>query len=149
MTERAAGLVWYLSAKLHDRRIPLIPRALKYVNYFLWRAILPPEAKLSSPVLLKHYGLGVVIHPNTTIGDRVVIYHGVTFAAESYLGSPFNIVIGDDVVVGAGAIIIARPDTGLTIGSGARIGAGAVVTQNVPARATVVGNPARLIERGQ
>ena len=89
--------------------------------------------------MLDHYGLGVVIHPNVTIGDRVRIYHGVTLAAETWVGSEHRIVVGDDVMIGAGAMVVARTNTSLHIGNGARIEAGAVVTKDVP---PVVGSPA-------
>lgn len=57
-------------------------------------------------------------------------------------------MIGDDVIIGTGAIVIARPNTGLSIGDGARVGAGAVVTKDVAPGQTVVGVPARPVGAG-
>ena len=96
-----------------------------------FKAILPPQARIERDLQLEHYGLGVVVHPNVVIGKRVRIYHHVTLASETWIGSEHKIVIGDDVVIGAGAIVIARTNTSLTIGQGARVGAGAVVTRDV------------------
>ena len=120
-----------------------MPRLLKAVIFLVYKAVLPCEAALGRDLTLDHYGLGVVVHPNVTIGDRVRIYHGVTLAAETWIGSEHRIYIGNDVLIGTGAIIVARPNTSLVIGDGARVGAGAVVTGDVPPGVTVVGVPAR------
>lgn len=135
--------LWRWSRPAYRRRIPLVPRLLKTVIFLVFHAILPCEAVVGRDLMLEHYGLGVVIHPNVTLGDRVRIYHGVTLAAETWVGSEHRIFVGDDVVIGAGAIIVARTNTSLYIGNGARIGAGAVVTKDVPPGVTVVGSPAR------
>jgi serine O-acetyltransferase len=135
--------LWWLSCQAQARRIPVLPRLLKFVNFVLYRAILPPEAILKEPVHLRHYGLGIVIHPNTEFGRNVALYHQVTIAAETWIGSPYRVRVGNNVLVGAGAKIVPPPDTGLVIGDNARIGANAVVTKDVPAGVTVVGVPAR------
>jgi serine O-acetyltransferase len=135
--------LWWLSCRAHVRRIPVLPRLLKFVNFMVYRAILPPEAVLKERVHLRHYGLGIVIHPNTEFGRNVALYHQVTIAAETWIGSPYRVRIGNNVLVGAGAKIVPPPDTGLVIGDNARIGANAVVTKDVPAGVTVAGVPAR------
>jgi serine acetyltransferase len=98
-------------------------------------------------LVLEHHALGVVIHPNVRIGNGVRIYHGVTLAGESWIGSGHNIEIGDGAVIGVGAIIVPRTNRGLRIGRNAAIGAGAVVTNDVADGTTVVGVPARPIDR--
>ena len=135
--------LWRWSRAAYRRKIPLVPRALKTMIFLIYKAILPCEAVVGRDLILDHYGLGVVIHPNVTIGDRVRIYHGVTLATETWVGSEHRIFVGDDVMIGAGAIMIARTNTSLHLGSGATIGAGAVVTGDVPPGVTVVGSPAR------
>ena len=135
--------LWRWSRAAYRRRIPIVPRLLKTVIFLVYHAILPGEARVGQDLMLDHYGLGVVIHPNVTIGNRVRIYHGVTLAAETWVGSEHRIFVGDDVVIGAGAIVVARINTSLHIGNGARIGAGAVVTRDVAPDVTVVGSPAR------
>lgn len=134
--------LWWWSTQLHQRGVPLLPRLIKLVNFLVFHAVLPPEARIQPDVRLEHHGLGIVIHPNTTIGHGVKIWHNVTLAAETRIGSPHRLVVEDGVMIGASAQIIARVNQPLTIGRGASVGAGAVVTGSVPAGATVVGVPA-------
>ena len=79
----AAARMWRLSTRLHRRGWKRLASVVKVVNFLLFRALLPPQAILGADLKLKHYGLGVVIHPNTELGDRVTIYHRVTIAGES------------------------------------------------------------------
>ena len=139
--------IWWWSCWAHKRRLPVVARLLKMVNFVLFKAILPYEADIQRDIRLEHYGLGVVIHPNVNIGSRVKIYHHVTLAAETWIGSEHRLIIGDDVLIGAGAIIVSRSNQTLVIGDGARIGAGAVVTKDVAPGQTMVGSPARPLAR--
>ncbi|MGI4788769.1 MAG: serine O-acetyltransferase [Janthinobacterium lividum] len=137
--------LWMFSRAAYRNRIPFLPRLCKTVIFLVFNAILPCEADIESDIVLEHYGLGVVIHPNVTIGKNVRLYHQVTLAAETWIGSPHRITIGDNVTIGAGAIILARSNQSLTVGEGATIGAGAVVTRDVGSGQTVIGSPARPI----
>jgi serine O-acetyltransferase len=101
-----------------------------------------PGAKIGSRVFLDH-GLGIVIGETTEIGDDCTIYQGVTLGGTSlYKGVKRHPTLGKDVVIGAGAKVLG----GFTVGDGAKVGSNAVVTKPVPAGATAVGNPARIIE---
>lgn len=141
------GLLWWWSTRLHAQGVPLLPRAIKLANFVVFHAVLPPEARVERDIRLEHYALGIVVHPNTTIGRNVKIWHGVTLAAETNVGSPIRLVIEDDVMIGANAQIISRVNTPLTLGRGASVGAGAVVTRSVAPGDTVVGQPARPLRR--
>jgi len=77
------------------------------------------------------------------VGDDCTLYHGVTLGGTSWQPGKRHPTLGRDVVVGAGAKVLGP----ITIGDGARIGSNAVVVKTVPAGATVVGVPGRIIER--
>jgi serine O-acetyltransferase len=119
------GRIWYWSTRAHRRGHSLVARLLKLLNFMLFRSLLPFEADVAPDVRLEHYGLCTVIHPNVTVGANVRIFHHVTLAAESVIGSPHRIVIEEGVTIGAGA----------------------VVTGDVAPGARVVGSPAKAIGR--
>ncbi len=127
------------SCWLHRRGRTRLAHALKAVNFVLFRAVLPPEVRAGRGLQMNHRGLGVVLHPNTELGEDVRLQHHVTIANRRYVSDREMTVIGDRVEIGAGAIVLGP----LTIGDDATIGAGAVVTRPVPAAETWAGNPAR------
>lgn len=137
--------LWWKSCQAHQRGRPRLAKAYKWTNFLLFKCLLPFEARIERDLILEHYALGVVVHPNVTIGRGVRIFHHVTLATQTWIGSPHRIVVGDGVMIGTGAIVIGRGDQSLHIGDGAIIGAGAVVTGDVAAGLTVVGAPARPI----
>lgn len=101
---------------------------------------------LSSDVRCAHIGeslflphpFGIVIHARTHIGDRCTIFQNVTIGEDTV--RPGVPVLGDDVIVGAGAAILGP----ITVGDGARVGANAVVVTDVPAGSVAVGVPASI-----
>jgi len=101
-----------------------------------------PAAIIGERVFFDH-AMGVVVGETAQIGDGCTIYQGVTLGGTSlYKGVKRHPTLGKDVVVGAGAKVLG----GFTVGDGARIGSNAVVLKPVPAGATAVGNPARIIQ---
>jgi serine O-acetyltransferase len=87
--------------------------------------------------------MGVVVGETAEIGDGCTIYQGVTLGGTSlYKGTKRHPTLGKNVVVGAGAQVLG----GFTVGDGAKVGSNAVVVKPVPAGATAVGNPARIIQ---
>ena len=135
--------LWRLSRRLYASGYPKMATVVKGVNYFLHKTLLPAEATVGEGLILEHYALGVVIHPRVEIGNGCRIHHHVTLASQTWIGSPHKIVIGNRVTIGAHSIVLARPNTTLTIGDGSIIGAGSVVTKDVPAGEVWAGNPAR------
>lgn len=102
-----------------------------------------PGATLGRRVFIDH-GNGVVIGETAHVGDDCTIYQGVTLGGTRlYKGQKRHPTLGAGVVVGAGAKVLG----GFMVGDGARIGSNAVVVKPVPAGATAVGNPARVIVR--
>ena len=101
-----------------------------------------PGAKIGSCVFIDH-GMGVVIGETAEVGDGCTIYQGVTLGGTTlYRGQKRHPTLGDGVVVGAGAKVLG----GFVVGAGARIGSNAVVVKAVPAGATVVGIPGKIVE---
>ena len=100
-----------------------------------------PGAVIGERVFIDH-GMGVVIGETAVVGDGCTIYHGVTLGGTSlYKGAKRHPTLGRDVVVAAGAKVLG----GFEVGEGAKIGSNAVVIKPVPAGATAVGIPARII----
>ncbi len=117
-------------------------RFTSHVARFLTGIEIHPGATLGRRVFIDH-GMGVVIGEMAEIGDDVTIYQGVTLGGTSLVkGAKRHPTLERGVIVGANACVLG----GFTVGAGARVGSGAVVTKPVPAGATAVGNPARIIE---
>ena len=101
-----------------------------------------PGARIGSCVFIDH-GMGVVIGETAEVGDGCTIYQGVTLGGTSlYRGEKRHPTLGPGVVVGAGAKVLG----GFLVGAGARIGSNAVVVKSVPAGATIVGIPGKIVE---
>jgi serine O-acetyltransferase len=104
-----------------------------------------PGAKVGNRVFFDH-AMGVVVGETAEIGDGCTIYQGVTLGGTSlYKGTKRHPTLGKDVVVSAGAKVLG----GFEVGDGAKIGSNAVVIKPVPAGATAVGIPARIIPSKQ
>ncbi|KAG9143220.1 hypothetical protein Leryth_010141 [Lithospermum erythrorhizon] len=99
-----------------------------------------PGAKIGKGILLDH-ATGVVVGETAVIGDNVSILHNVTLGGTGKVSGDRHPKIGNGVLIGAGTCVLGN----VGIGDGAKIGAGSVVLKDVPARSTVVGNPAKLI----
>src|SRR5487761_1807772 len=119
-------------------------RWLSNVSRFLTLVEIHPAARIGQRLFIDH-GAGVVIGETAEIGDDVTLYQGVTLGGTSLSRGKRHPTLEDGVIVGAGAKILG----GFTIGAGARVGANAVVLQEVPAGATVAGVPARPIGIGR
>jgi serine O-acetyltransferase len=141
------GRIWYLSCRAYQKRMILVAKLLKLVNYVIFKCLLPYEAELAGEVDMRHWALGVVVHPQVRIGKNVTIFHGTALAAETWIGSSHRIIIEDDVFIGVGAIVLGNNMSSLRIGKGAKIGAGAVVVRDVEPGQIVVATPARPVAR--
>ncbi len=99
-----------------------------------------PGAQVGRRFFVDH-GTGVVIGETAIVGNDVTLYQGVTLGGRTLNEGKRHPTIGNDVIIGAGAKILGP----FTIGEGARIGSNAVVLDEVPEGATVVGIPARVV----
>ena len=136
---RCAVMRWfYIMQKLHRRNIPILPGLIHRFIRIVFSCDLPYTCEISENVILVHNGLGVVIHGKTKIGKNTSIYQNVTIGGRNGRGCP---TIGEGVFIGAGAFILG----GISIGDNSKIGANAVIIEDVPAGATVVGPLARIL----
>ncbi len=125
-----------------EARLRWLGRFTSQLGRWLTGIEIHPGAKIGSCVFIDH-GMGVVIGETAEVGDGCTIYQGVTLGGTSlYRGTKRHPTLGSGVVVGAGAKILG----GFTVGDGAHIGSNAVVVKEVPAGATVVGIPGRIVE---
>ena len=133
---------WRMSVRSRVLRAPLT------AAYLAWKKLvemttgihLPYITKVGRRLKLEHFG-GMILVARS-IGHDVIIRQNTTFGlrkTDEVVGSP---IIGDGVDIGAGAVILGH----VRIGEGAVIGANAVVIEDVPAGATVVGVPARVVK---
>jgi serine O-acetyltransferase len=137
--------LWRVSAWLRRKGLRRPALLIKKLNSVIYHNSLAPGASFSPDIRFGHHGFGTMVHSNVVIGQRVKIWHNVTLAVRAATGSPHRIVIEDDVTIGANAVVVTPHEGSIHIGQGARIGAGAVVTQDVPAGATVVSAPVRIL----
>jgi len=124
------------------RRLYWPGRFISHLARFFTGIEIHPGAKVGRRVFIDH-GMGVVVGETAEIGDDCTIYQGVTLGGTSlYKGSKRHPTLGRGVVVSAGAQVLG----GFTVGDGARVGSNAVLLKPVPAGATAVGIPARIID---
>ncbi len=123
----------------YKKRLFFIARLISHISRFLTGIEIHPGAKIGRRFFIDH-GMGVVIGETTEIGDDVLIYQGVVLGGVSLSKGKRHPTVGNNVVIGAGAIVLGN----IKIGDNARIGAGSVVLKDVPEGATVVGVPARV-----
>ena len=131
-----------LAHRLWQAKLFWLGRFVSHLGRLFTGIEIHPGAQIGRRVFIDH-GFGVVIGETAVIGDDCTIYQGVTLGGTRlYKGAKRHPTLGKGVVVGAGAQVLG----GFTVGDGARIGSNAVVVKPVPAGATAVGNPARIIE---
>lgn len=136
--------IWFhrIAHFLYRIHIPFIPRLISQISRFLTQIEIHPGAKIGRRFFIDH-GAGVVIGETTEIGDNVSMYQGVTLGGTGKEKGKRHPTIGNNVVIGASAVVLGA----IAIGDNARIGAGAVITKPIPPNSTVVGNPARVVVR--
>ncbi len=127
---------------LYRLRIPFFPRFISQLSRFFTGIEIHPGATIGKGFFIDH-GAGVVIGETTVIKNNVTLYQGVTLGGTGKEKGRRHPSIGNNVIIGAEAIVLGN----IVIGDNSRVGAGALVTKSVPPDCTVVGNPARIIVR--
>lgn len=139
LTDGTASMILYRLMQWSRRhRLTPLEMVFNRLNCIFCHCIIGRGAEFGPGFVLIHAG-GIVINGQVRGGSRIYLEHQVTIGAERR-SSP---ILGNDVFIGAGAKVIGP----VTIGSGARIGANAVVLQDVPPHSTAVGIPARIVRR--
>ena len=131
-----------ISHKLWNYKLPLLPRVLSQLTRNITGIEIHPGAKIGRGVFIDH-GMGVVIGETSEIGDRCLLYQGVTLGGTGKDSGKRHPTLQENVVVGAGAKVLGA----IKIGSNTRIGAGSVVVKNVEKNSTVVGIPGRVVHQ--
>jgi len=131
-----AVLVYRFFNWLHRHRVPAQPFRflIERLTEITTGISIPAECTIGPGLRIHHFG-GIILHPSVVIGEHCTIYHHVTIGDRGGKGRAAR--IGDHVLLGAGAKIIGE----IVIGNHCRIGANAVVNQDVPDHSIVFGNP--------
>jgi serine O-acetyltransferase len=123
-------------------KIPFLPRLLSQISRF-WTGIeIHPGAKIGKGFFIDH-GMGVVIGETTEIGDNCVLFHNVTLGGTGKHKGKRHPTLGNNVMVGTGAILLGP----IKVGNNVKIGANTfILMQDVPDNTTVAGTPGRIVK---
>jgi serine O-acetyltransferase len=127
---------------LHCAGVPILPRFLANMARFFTQIEIHPNASIGKGIFIDH-GSGVVIGETAEIGDGCTIYQGVTLGGTSLSHGKRHPTLGRNVTVGVNSSVLGA----IVVGDNAKVGGGSVVVKDVPANATVVGVPARIVAR--
>lgn len=126
---------------LYRRKLYVLARLVSTFSRLITAIEIHPGARIGQRLFIDH-GLGVVIGETAEIGDDVLLYQGVTIGGTGNERGKRHPTVGNRVVVGTGASVLGN----IRLGDDCRVGAGAVVVHSVPANATVVGIPGRVVK---
>ena len=133
--------IYRISHIFYKLKLFLMARMINYVGRMLTGVDIHPGATIGKRLFIDH-GQGVVIGETAIIGNDVVIFHGATLGGTGKDKGKRHPTIGNNVIIGCGAKVLGN----ITIGDNAKIGANAVVLKDVPANATAVGVPAKVVK---
>ena len=137
--------IYKLSNFFWSIKLTLLARILSYIGRLITGIEIHPAAEIGSRLFIDH-GMGVVIGETASIGNDVTIYHGVTLGgvspsedSASQVNKKRHPTLEDKVIIGSGAQILGP----ITIGQNSKVGSNSVVSKNIEANKSVIGNPAR------
>ena len=123
--------------------VPVIPRLISHISRFLTGIEIHPGANIGFGFFIDH-GMGVVIGETAIIGNNVTLFQGVTLGGTGKEKGKRHPSLGNNIVVGVGAKVLGD----IVIGDNVKIGANSVVLESVPPGSTVVGVPGRIVKQG-
>jgi serine O-acetyltransferase len=135
-----ALLAYRIAHALHGVGVPVIPRLLSTITRALTGIEIHPAAVIGRGLFIDH-GMGVVVGETAQVGEDVTLYQGVTLGGTGFATGKRHPTVDDQVTIGSGAKLLGP----ITVGRAAKIGANSVVITDVPAHATVVGNPGHVV----
>ena len=139
------AVLWHrLSHWLWRHDLRLLGRFSSHISRWLTGIEIHPAAKIGRRLVIDH-GMGVVIGETAEVGDDCYFYHQVTLGVARTASGKRHPTVGNNVIIGAGAKVLGP----ISVGDNARVGANSVVLDDVPPDVTVVGIPARSVERAQ
>lgn len=130
-----------LAHYLWTHKLRLLARSISHLARVFTMIEIHPGATIGKRFFIDH-GAGVVIGETAEVGNDVLMYQGVVLGGTTLEKKKRHPTIGDNVVIGAAAILLGP----ITVGDSARIGANSVVVRSVPPGAVVVGVPGRVVE---
>jgi serine O-acetyltransferase len=137
------AVMWHrLSHWLWQHDLRLLGRFSSHISRWLTGIEIHPAAKLGRRFVIDH-GMGVVIGQTAEVGNDCYFYHQVTLGVARTSSGKRHPTVGNNVIIGAGAKVLGP----ITVGDNARVGANSVVLDDVPDDTTVVGIPARPVDR--
>ena len=128
--------------KVHNKGYKFTARLISQISRFFTGIEIHPGATIGEEILIDH-GMGVVIGETAEVGNRVTIYQGVTLGGTGKDTGKRHPTLGNNIVVGSGAKVLGP----ITIEDNCKIGANSVVLESVPEGSTVVGVKARVKEK--
>ncbi len=136
-----ALILYRLAHKLYKMKIPFLPRFISQFSRFITGIEIHPGATIGKNFFIDH-GMGVVIGETAIIGDNCLVYQGVTLGGTGKEKGKRHPTIGNNVTLGAGAILLGN----ISIGDNSNVGAGSVVIKSAKENSTLVGVPARVVK---
>ena len=139
-----AMIFYRLSHWLWNNNMRLGGRLVSHFGRFMTGIEIHPGATIGRGFFIDH-GMGVVIGETAEIGENCTLYHGVTLGGTSWAKEKRHPTLGNNVIIGSGAKILGP----FNVGDDSKIGSNSVVVKEVPATATVVGIPGRVVLSGE
>lgn len=130
-----------ISHALNNVGLKFLARLNSQIFRFFTGIEIHPGATIGHSIMIDH-GMGVVIGETAEVGNRVTIYQGVTLGGTGNHTGKRHPTVGNDVIIGSGAKVLGP----ITLGDEVKVGANSVVLNDIPAGATVVGIPGKIVK---